>query len=245
MMTKEKILLIAGCSNAAGHEIDGQQDSVYNRKNCFGARLADKMGYAPVNIALGGQSNPSIMRSVLTWLDQVYNPETQDLIVLVAWTESSRMDIPSRSQIDYKQGNLYADWFSIASKMFRQINAGMTSEHFDDVVMLERYQEFQAHNLTYLEIISAHCVLLLQYFLKLHRIRYVMCNTMKMFDPSAYLSSYLPLIDLDNYMEPFEPEKSFFWYYRDQGYQNPKARYWHHDEIPHELYAQKLYDFIN
>ena len=30
-MKKEKILLIAGCSHAAGSEIDGDEDSQYNR----------------------------------------------------------------------------------------------------------------------------------------------------------------------------------------------------------------------
>ena len=32
----EKILLIAGCSHTGGSEIDGSQDSKYNRINSFG-----------------------------------------------------------------------------------------------------------------------------------------------------------------------------------------------------------------
>ena len=39
----EKIMLIAGCSHAAGSEIDGTEDSVYNRQHSFGALLAVKM----------------------------------------------------------------------------------------------------------------------------------------------------------------------------------------------------------
>ena len=39
-MAKEKILLIAGCSNAAGSEIDGKEDQQFNRDNSFGALVA-------------------------------------------------------------------------------------------------------------------------------------------------------------------------------------------------------------
>ena len=39
-------------------------------------------------------------------------------------------------------------------------------------------------------------------------------------------------------------QKGFFWRYRDLGYNNPKARYWHHGEEPHKLFADELYQFI-
>ena len=42
-MKKEKILLIAGCSHAAGSEIDGKEDSKYNREHSYGALVAKKL----------------------------------------------------------------------------------------------------------------------------------------------------------------------------------------------------------
>ena len=64
-MTKEKIALIAGCSHSAGSEIDGNQDSSYNRDNAFGSVLAKKLGYRPLNISVTGATNSGIARSIL------------------------------------------------------------------------------------------------------------------------------------------------------------------------------------
>ena len=65
-------MLIAGCSHAAGSEINGTEDSIYNRQQSFGARLASKLGYRPINIASNGASNSGIARSVLKWFEKYY-----------------------------------------------------------------------------------------------------------------------------------------------------------------------------
>ena len=49
---------------------------------------------------------------------------------------------------------------------------------------------------------------------------------------------------MSKYFEPFA-EEGFFWFYRNQGFENPKAKYWHHDETPHRLQAERLFNFIN
>lgn len=72
---KKRILLVAGCSHAAGSEIDGQEDSVYNRSKSFGGMLAKHMGYTPHNISLNGSANGSIARSVMNWFEKKYEPE--------------------------------------------------------------------------------------------------------------------------------------------------------------------------
>ena len=44
-------------------------------------------------------------------------------------------------------------------------------------------------------------------------------------------------------MNMLDNEESFFWKYRDAGFENPKAKYWHHNEVPHEMFAEKLFAF--
>ena len=51
-------------------------------------------------------------------------------------------------------------------------------------------------------------------------------------------------IDQSNYMYARDNSRCFYWYYKNLGYENPLAKYWHHDETPHALYAEALYDFI-
>lgn len=244
-MERKRIMLIAGCSHAAGAEIDGSEDSAYNRQNSFGNILAEKLGRTPVNIASSGSTNPTIARSILEWFSKEYNPNTMDVFVLVAWTESSRLELPVERIQWYEVSNPSIDWISESSRPYLRINQGWTGADSWEKDLLPGYQRFIAENLVYLEITSANLVLQIQYFLKMHSIDYLMCNTMHMFGNDHHVSFYTGLIDHTKYVSYNDNKNDFYWKYRNLGYNNPKAKYWHHNEIPHGLYATELYDFIN
>ena len=93
-----KIGLVAGCSHSAGAEIDGNEDSLYNRDNSFGSLLCKKLGYEPINIALGGATNSGIARSVLRWINENYKPNEMEVFVCIGWTESSRLEVPAQDR---------------------------------------------------------------------------------------------------------------------------------------------------
>ena len=246
-MTKEKIALIAGCSHSAGSEIDGSEDSLFNRNNSFGAILANKLGYRPLNIAINGATNSGIARSVLMWFDENYNPETMDVFVCVGWTESSRLEIPATHRpSDFHSGNPSIEWYDSSANSFLRINYGWTGYDSYEKQTVPEYHRFMEKNETYLEYQAACNVLMVQYFLKSLQVPYVMCNTMHMFKPNDPFVSYLlKMIDSKCYYEfNKEQNSSFFWKYRNMGYENPLAKYWHHNEEPHELYAEELYKFI-
>ena len=61
--------LVAGCSHSAGFEIDGSEDSAYNRSNSFGNVLSTMLSLEPHNISLGAQSNSAIARSVIDYIE--------------------------------------------------------------------------------------------------------------------------------------------------------------------------------
>lgn len=237
-----KLLLIAGCSHAAGSEIDGTEDSEFNRKNSFGSILAKKMGREPVNIACHGATNATISRSVLDWFQSEYNSKQTDVFVLLAWTESSRMEIPVDEQHLTSFDTMYphADWASFTSRYFIRINQGWKGGAEWEKQLIPQYQNFIAENQSYLEIYSANLVLQMQYFLQNQHVPYLMCNTMHMFSENRNLNFYLNLIDKDNYLD-LNSKEGFYWKYRNLGYENKKAKYWHHDDIPHRLYAEELF----
>jgi hypothetical protein len=238
-------MLINGCSHAAGAEIDGDQDSVYNRQHSFGNLLANKLGYTPVNISSSGSANASIARTTLEWINDNYSSD-MELFTLISWTESSRMEIPSENETWYEGSNHSADWFSKTSKDFFRINQGWKGGDFYEKRILPEYHRFIVKNLEYLEIQSANHVLQLQYFLKSISVNYLMCNTMHMFSQdNKYLNFYLSLIDKKHYLDLLDTDNAFYWKYKNQGYENPKAKYWHHNEKPHELYADELFNFIS
>jgi hypothetical protein len=242
---KNKILLIAGCSHAAGFEIDGSTDSEFNRQHSFGNVLAHKLGRTPVNIALGALSNNAIARTVINWITTQYDPSSMDVQVLVAWTESSRIDFPYSDRMDYKSANTCASFYTEITDYFLQINAGWPGINEKEKQVISYWQDFQSRHDIVCQLNSINTALQIQYFLKMHNINYCMCNTMFMAaDTSKHLQFYLKLIDQRNYIDLLDNDKAFYWYYKNQGHNNPKAKYWHHGEVPHKLYAEKLYEFI-
>lgn len=242
----EKIMLIAGCSHAAGSEINGQEDSVYNRQQSYGAQLARILGYKPVNIALNGASNSCIARSILKWFQHNYKPNQMEVFVLASWTESIRLEVPSNRGFWYNGSSKSADWFDNTTNTYFRINFGWEGGDPEEKELFPRYHKFMAENETMLEIMSANNVLQVQYFLKSLGVKYVMCNAMHMFTlGSKHVQEYLDLIDEQCYYKlNGTKDEAFFWKYRNLGYENPNAKYWHHDETPHRLYAEELYKFI-
>lgn len=243
---KEKIALIAGCSHSAGSEIDGNEDSKYNRDNAFGAILAAKLGYRPVNIALNGATNAGIARSVLMWVNENYDPDTMDVYVIIGWTESSRLEIPAKHRpSDFHLGNPSVEWYDLSSNSYFRINYGWEGVGVEKE-FIPAYQKFMSENETYLEYQVAINVLMTQYFLKSLNIPYVMCDTMHMFVPDdQYISHLLKMIDNRYYYKLGTSQaEAFYWKYKDLGHENVKAKYWHHGEEPHRLHAEELYKFI-
>lgn len=236
-------MLIAGSSDLVGAEIDGTEDSWYNRANSFGNLLAYKMSMRPINIAMAGSSNSSITRSVLEWFETQYDPSKIELFVLIGWTESLRIEIPTKETYPWHEVNVFADWFSKTSQNYYRINMGYDGTKRERK-MIRYYQEFLASNDTFMQILSAKDILFLQYFLKSKNIEYLMCNTLYMFTDEKHLKFYTDKIDQSCYYKMLENEESFFIKYKNMGYVNPKAKYWHHDEIPHQLHAEELYQFI-
>lgn len=240
---KEKILLISGCSNAAGSEIDGTQDSVYNRQHSFGNLLAAKLDRRPINIASGGSTNQGIARTVLEWMREYYNSDTMDLMVLLAWTESTRMELPVDRITWHEQWNEASDFISPVSRNYLRVNLGYKGADPQESSWIAQCHEFIMHHERYIEIISANTVLQMEYFLKHKGIDYIMCNTMHMFSDNPHIKFYIDQIDQGRYYNMLDNDKGFYWKYRNLGYINPKTEYWHHSEEPHRLYAEELYKF--
>jgi hypothetical protein len=244
-MMKEKILLIAGCSHTSGSEINGTEDSVYNRQKSYGNQLAHKMGYRPINIAEPGSTNPTIARSVLQWFSEEYNQFNMEVFVLIGWTEVTRMECPWNRPSHYEMAAPFNDHFATSGKYFIRVNLGWEGTDPEEKILIKDYHRFMATNEKYLEIVSLNSVLQMQYFFDSKNVDYLMCNTLHMFSKQdIHTSFYLKQIDESKYYNMMDNEQSFFTKYKNLGYTNPKAKYWHHDETPHAMYADELYNFI-
>lgn len=241
---KTKLMLIAGSSDLVGAEIDGTDDSLYNRQHSFGNLLANKLDRLPMNIAMAGSTNEGISRNVLEWFDSQYDDTTMDVFVLVGWTESLRIEIPAGFDYPWETTNVSVDWFPTESKKYNRVNLGYDGEKYERKT-IRYYQEFLTNNDTYMEISSARGVLMLEYFFKTLKIEYLMCNTLNMFSKNRHCDFYTGKIDQASYYNMMDNDAAFYWKYKNLGYSNSKAKYWHHGEIPHQLYAEELYKFLS
>ena len=238
------ILLIAGCSHAAGSEIDGNEDSLYNREHSFGNLLAKQLGMTPINISIVGATNTGIARSVLMWFKDVYDPTSMEVSVLVSWSEPIRMEVPGIHRYDYKTANPHVDWFDETQNQDMKVIIGWNGGADYEKSVIPNYHKFMVSNDHYLQIMSINLVLQLQYLFKSLGVNYLMCNSMQQYtEDNEQVKEFLSMVDATKYYKLHEGFEGFYPKYNALGYTNDKAKYWHHGEEPHKLYATELLQF--
>lgn len=237
-------MLIAGGSDPAGSEIDGNEDSEYNRKNSFGNLLANKLNYRPINIAIAGSTNTGIVRSVQEWFAECYDRDNMNVFVLVGFADSIRMEAPWHRPTWHNENNPYADWFSKTCTEYMRITPGL-KKYNDDEDFIDEYLRFMVYGQTYLEIYSINVILQLQYFLNLKKVPYLLCNTLYMFTKDTpQLKFYFDQLDKSRYINFDNNDESFYTKYANLGYKHDLAKYNHHGVEPHKLYAEYLEKYI-
>lgn len=238
-----KTMLIAGCSHTAGSEIDGSQDSTYNRQHSYGNLIAKNLGYTAVNISQCGSTNSAIARSVMSY---IFQHETKPSFVLVGWTDSVRVEAPFYRPSNYNKANTAIDWYDDTGENYLRISMFINSI----VVEEERekildYQSFTIRNEEYTEINNLLHILNLQNFLKLQNIPYIFVNTNYIFAKMhCTLRWYFNLIDKLRYPKFDDATMNFYPRYNQLGYENPLAKYGHHGENAHLDYSQYLTQYI-
>ena len=244
-MKKEKILLIAGCSHTAGSEIDGNEDSEYNREHSFGGVIAKELGRKAINVAQPGATNSGIARQIMFWFKENYYHESMDVNVLIGWSESTRMEIPSQYFRDYQTATTNADWYDQSAESYFKVIIGWNGHGEEEKLAIPLLHRFMVENQPYLEIASYNSILQIQYFLKSHNVDYLMCDTMPRYwgNQLNSVKKLMELIDETKYFKLNRENQAFYVKYKNLGYVNEKAKDWHHNEEPHRLYAAELFKF--
>jgi hypothetical protein len=238
-----KTMLIAGCSHTAGSEIDGTQDSLYNRQNSYGNLIAKNLGLTPINISQCGSTNSAIARSVMEYISK---HEEKPKFVVVGWTDSVRVEAPYYRTSNYKTMNNAIDWYDATGEHYLRISMFINSI----IVEEERekildYQSFTIRNEEYTEINNILHIITLQSFLKLHNIPYLMVNTNYIFEKMhVTLRWYFQLIDSLRYPQFDNSAVNFYPKYKNLGYTNSLAKYGHHGADAHLDYANNLTKYI-
>jgi len=260
-------MLIAGCSHAAGSEIDGTMSSPENREASFGNLLAKMLDHKPINIARNGSSNSAIHRSILNWFTlnkEIVENKNNNLFVLINWAESNRMegpllrpgnDVENLSHFTGEGGgnqDSSADWEDPTHADYVQVNV-MTDPHSIKGPEKEAFvttQRFLVYSPIYTEILTAKDALSMQYFLQTQdngtNIRYLMTNSGIAFSDynMRHLKPYLEKLDATRYYKYRDNRFGFYEKYKLEGMLNPNAKYGHHGADAHTARATDLANYI-
>ena len=96
----------------------------------------------------------------------------------------------------------------------------------------------------YLEYQTYNLILQIQFMLEAFKVPYLMLNSMPFFlDDINAIKNLLPLVNDNKYYQLNNKDEAFYQKYQRLGYVNEKAKYWHHGEEPHKLFADELINF--
>ena len=235
-------LFVNGCSHTAGSEIEGSGigDGNYNRENCFGAQLANRLGVNYTNIALPGGSNDYINRTSTYWILDNLELAKKSLF-LIHWTGSSRSelffyknDIEKYWQFipyvpDQHVGHFHPDH---CAYIFPQ-----TEKH-----VLSKISKYMFANGDHWEINRYLNIINLQTILEAHQIPYIFRNGFQSCASDNRYSYYQNKINLDKFYKFNDTSESFFEHCVAAGFSVEGQKYWHHRKDAHTYWASRLYD---
>lgn len=234
-------LVAVGCSHMAGSELDGiNTEGIYNRQNCFAAKIAKQLGFDYVNLSVSGSSNQFIHRRTIEFLT-TYAQSNEDYFYLIGWTSPLRMELRYSENNDYIYNSL-ADY---VDKKFIPFTSGTDKNLFLDHRMkkLTKFVDVLfEENLKDIEY--ATLVYSLQETLKNNKCKYFMINSCIGINPISYNMSIINKIDKRYFYNPTDNQSSFFEICKNVfNYKNYSLR-WHHYEPAHADYSIFLLDLI-
>lgn len=227
-------LVAVGCSHMAGSELDGEHtEGVYNRQNCFAAKVAKKLNFNYINLAVSGSSNQFIHRKTIEFITN-YAVSNEDYFFLIGWTSPLRMELRYSDNNHYIYNSL-ADY---ADKKYVPFTSGIDKNSLLDPRMKKLTKFVDAlfeENLKNNEY--ATLVYSLQEVLKNNNFKYYMINSCVGIVQNIYNYKIIDKIDKKYFYNPTDDNSAYFNMCKNAfNYKNHSDR-WHHFEPAHEDYS--------
>ena len=211
-------ILTLGDSFTYGEELASPGESGWPQQ------LANKLGASLINLGLPGNSNPAIVRQLLSHCTHTYN-ETPDLVV-IGWSS------PGRTEHSDISGN-FNIWPGYSGNLFKEHHPWRE----DILSYINRY-----HNDDYLFETFLQQIILVQNFLANHKIPYLMLNT----GGNEYYKNtfskkfgyYSHLLNVDNFIG-WPTVGMAEWVGK-----SPKGPNGHFLEDGHQIVAEKIYEYL-
>lgn len=229
------ILLANGCSHTAGAEIEyAQQGQCYEKAWPF--RLADTLKYDHLNLSISGASAERISRTTIEYfLKEFEKPsyKNSDYFVTVSWPGFYRTEIFN--------GGFDDGWQPLVVGNDDTYKKQMSFESY------AFYKAWTLHAKPHPQTISYfHDILLLQYFLTAHRIKFLFWNAS---NSTPHKENYLHLYFKQVYHKRFPYIDDFNYSYcallENNGFEySPVSEYAHYGEDAQIWFADYLHKYL-
>lgn len=230
-------LVAIGCSHMAGCELDGQNtDSYYNRQNCFAARVAAKLGYSYLNLAVSGGSNQFVHRKVVEFVT-THARHDEQYFFLIGWTTSGRMELRYTDSDNY----VYHAYANLHDEKYFPFTVGTGKNIIldDKMKKLTKFVDILFED-TLKETETATLAWSTQEILKHNNHRYYMINTCNSIKRTQHNHGIVDKLDTNFFYNPEDINSSYFYYCINKFGFKKYSEYWHHYEPAHIKYSDFL-----
>ncbi len=232
------ILIANGCSHTAGAEIEAPlQGECYEK--AWPKKLADSLGYKPINLAISGASDDRVVRTTIDFLGKLkkspkFNPNK--VFVVICWPGLHRTELYRTAENE--DGFWDNGWMPIVVGNEETYQAQCSQSAF---AFYKTWVMRQNNHQASIKFYSN--VLLLQNILISNRIKYLFWNS-SMTVPSNYIQ-YLNEINHKRFPHILEKEKSYTEMLESNGFRHsPFAKWGHYGEDSHKWFADFLKSYI-
>ena len=232
------ILIANGCSHTAGAEIEyTQQGECYEK--AWPKKLADSLGYKPVNLSVSGASDDRVVRTTIEYIGKLKkypNYDPSKFFVVISWPGLHRTEL--YQTFDNEPGFWDEGWMPMVAgneETYRQQCSKMAFMYYKAWVM--RQNNHQASIKFYLN------VLLLQNLLIANSIKYLFWNSGTTL-PATY-PHYFNEINHKRFPHILEKEKGYTEILEASGFRHSIFAKWgHYGEDAQEWVADFLKAYI-
>jgi hypothetical protein len=205
------ILYVNGDSNTAGSEISDKDQSWPNL-------LASKLNCSLINQAVGGGSNPGILRTTYEFINSCSN--IKDHFFIIGWTSWER-----------EEWNYNNNYHNVNAGGYTTLPAEFHAQYKNWVTEQTAETRILKSSVLHNEICKLHETL------KQQDIKHLFFNALM-----PYLHNEHKQIVWANYLGPYDNNSSYYWYLKNCGYLPTAGN--HYLEDAAQVWTDVLYNYI-
>ena len=177
-----------------------------------------------INQALGGGSNPRILRTTVDFLDQIENTAS-DHFVVIGWTSWEREEWVHNGS-----------YYQVNASGMNKVPDELKEKYINWIADKDSISQINKSRTLHKEIIDLH------YKLEKLQVKHLFFNALMPFQHEALVADELRFNWGNNFIGPYENDLSYYWYLKKRNFVADNL--YHYGKDGHQAWAEFLIDYI-